>query len=268
MAFTNTTCKVGPTLVTALPQTIPTTFPFQAGADLLVLDAGPTSAPYDPALVLQLGSDYTVTGGGYDAGNNMQTGSVVVVSGGANNVQVNDHIVIMRGVTLDQAQSFLATGYLTIALLEQALDKQATLAQQINELASRCLQFENFEFLSGIMPLNQRKGQFLMFDPSTGAVAFSPSGVASIKGIANGSYTLNVGTINGGASATSASNTFTGVVAGDNIIVNSTTVLADGIIICPPVATATNTISFKFSNITGSPIVVGTITLKWVALQF
>src|ERR1700744_4197486 len=77
---TSTVDKTGPFLITSLPQTIATGFPFVSGSELLVLDLGPSSGPHDPATVLTLGSDYTVTGGNYNTSNQMQTGSIVVVS--------------------------------------------------------------------------------------------------------------------------------------------------------------------------------------------
>ena len=168
--------KTGPFLVTALPQTIPTGFPFVSGSDLLVLDIGPTGTPIDPANVLTLGSDYTVTGGGYNTPNAMQTGSVVVVGTGTHTVAVNDLIVIMRNAPVNQVSSFTSTGPLTIALLEQALDKTATLAQQINEMGNRSLQFENFEFLSGVLSKKARAGNYLAFDANGNPVFITGTG--------------------------------------------------------------------------------------------
>lgn len=139
MSFTSTTDFSGPVAIIGLPQTVPVGFPFQQAADLVVLDLGATGSLRNPAAILTLGSDYTVTGGGYDGSNHMQLGSVIVASGGANLVLVNDRIVIMRGVAINQASSFLSTGPLTIALLEQALDKMATLSQQVNEITGRSL---------------------------------------------------------------------------------------------------------------------------------
>lgn len=193
MSLTSTVDKTGPFLLTALPQTIPTGFPFQQGSDLLVLDLGPTVAPYDPARILVLGSDYTVTGGGYNGANEMQSGSVVVVSGGSSTVLVNDYIVIMRAVPINQPSSFLSTGPLTVALLEQALDRLATLAQQVNEVTARSLQFENFEFLSGILSKVQREGMLLGFN-AAGQIQFTNP--ATLMPVAAPSYVIN-GTVAG-----------------------------------------------------------------------
>ena len=174
-SVTSTTTKSGPFLFTGSPQTIPIGFPAQQASDLLVLDTGPTASPHDPALVLTLGSDYTVTGLGYNGSNQMQTGSIVVVSTGANSVAVNDYIVILRNAPFNQTSVFSPSGPLTINLIEQALDKMATLSQQVNELGSRSLHFENFEFLNGNLSKSARTGNFLGFD-SNGNLAYYPTG--------------------------------------------------------------------------------------------
>lgn len=171
MSLTSTTDKIGPVVISGLPQTIPVSFPFQQGSDLLVLDSGASGTTNDPAKVLTLGSDYTVTGGGYNAANQMQTGSITVVAGGTGSVLVNDQIVIMRGVPLNQTSALTPVGPLTQAIVEQAIDKIATLAQQVNEVAARSLQFENYEFLGGTLNRTNRKGNVLGFD-TNGNIAY------------------------------------------------------------------------------------------------
>lgn len=198
MSIQSQTDKTGPFLISGSPQTIPVGFPFQQGSDLLVLDTGPTSAPHDPALVLVLGSDFTVSGGGYltpySTPNQMQTGSIVVVTGGTNNVQTNDNIVILRNVPINQTTSYAATGPLTVALIEQALDKSATISQELEENISRCLQFENWEFVNGVLIKSSRVNSLLGFDangnieyfPQTitgGSSPFSVSTIAALKAL-------------------------------------------------------------------------------------
>ncbi len=170
--ITSQTDKTGPVTFTGSPQVIPVGFPFQQASDLLVLDSGQSGVTHDPALVLTLNSDYTVTGGGYNTATQMQVGSVRVVNTGSHTVQNGDQIVIMRNVPINQTTSFSATGPLTIALIEQALDKTATLSQQVNELAQRSLHFENFETNSGLMPLSARKNSYPFFD-ANGALTWS-----------------------------------------------------------------------------------------------
>lgn len=175
MSVTSTVDKTGPFLITGLPQVIPVGFSFQSSVDLLVLDTG-SSNSRDPATVLVLGSDYTVTGGGYNSANQMQTGSITLVSTGSDAVLVGDNIVIMRGEAINQPSSFVSTGPLTLELLEQALDRQATLSQQVNEVTTRSLQFENFEFTSGVMNKALRAGKYIGFD-ANGNLIF-PTAVA------------------------------------------------------------------------------------------
>ena len=85
---------------------IPVGFPFSR-VGLVVLDEGSGAVPRGPGLLL-LGSDYTVTGGGYNGTptpNQMQVGSISVVATGAGLVLANDQIVIMRGVPVNQTTS-------------------------------------------------------------------------------------------------------------------------------------------------------------------
>jgi hypothetical protein len=218
--------KTGPFLISGLPQTVAVGFPFQQGSDLLVLDTGPTGSPHDPAVVLALGSDYTVTGGGYNTPNQMQTGSIVVVGTGSHSVQVNDYLVIMRNVPINQLTSFSATGPLTIQLVEQALDKMATLSQQVNEIASRSLQFENFETLNPTLSLSARKTMILGFD-SNGNVIFVPS-PGSLTGYTGATTIVTLGTITTGTwnatpIATGYGGLPTGGTAGQSLLKNSST---------------------------------------------
>ncbi len=202
LAFGNITSqidKTGPIPIAAFPQVIPVGYPFQQSSDLLVLDVGSGGTPHDPALVLTLNSDYSVTGGGYNSQTQMQTGSISVVTGGAHNVLVGDSVVIMRGVPINQISSFTHTGSMTIALLEQALDKQATLSQQLNELSNRSLHFENFENINGVLSLSARKNNTIVFD-ATGNITFQPPGTGGGGG--------GGGVYNAGAGLLLASNVF------------------------------------------------------------
>lgn len=170
---TSTVDKSGPFLITGSPQVIPVGFPFVSSSELLVLDTGPTASPHDPAVVLTLGSDYTVTGGNYNGANQMQTGSISVVSSGSHSVATNDYIVIMRNVPINQTASFTTAGPNTVLLLERMGDKLATLSQQVNELSTRSLHFENFEFLDGTLSKSARSNNVLGFD-SNGDIAYVP----------------------------------------------------------------------------------------------
>jgi hypothetical protein len=108
--------------ITALPQTLTVTFPFNVAADLGVSDG---------ATLLTLASDYTVSGGGYNGANQLQTGSLTVVSGGAGSVAIGDVVTIYRKISPVQQTSFASTGLLTPLMIEQDDDKLTTLVQEI-----------------------------------------------------------------------------------------------------------------------------------------
>ncbi len=110
--------------ITYLPVTIPVTFPFNLPADLGVADG---------AVILELGSDYVVTGGGYNGMQQLQTGSITVASGGAGNVQIGDVITIYRNISPVQTTTFASTGLLTPLMIEAGLDKLTTLTQEIED---------------------------------------------------------------------------------------------------------------------------------------
>lgn len=170
MSISSQVARTGPFLITALPQTVPVGFPFQQGSDLTVLDIGPVAAP-KAAVTLTLGSDYTVTGGGYNPFTQMLVGSIVVVAGGVNSVALNDQLVILRNVPINQTSSLSPTEPLTVQVIEKALDKQATISQELQEEISRTLIFPPGEFINGLLPLASRKGNLLGFD-GNGRVAF------------------------------------------------------------------------------------------------
>ena len=153
--FTNQTTKQTFT-VTAYNTPVNTTFPFVSASNLVVYDSSVNYA-VDPPNTLVLNSDYQVTGGGYDSLNNMLTGAITVLSGGANNVQINDQLVVMRNVSPVQQTSALQ-GVMTPSAVEAGLDYQMMLIQQLLEAQSRALSFEADEFLSGTLPRNQRIG--------------------------------------------------------------------------------------------------------------
>lgn len=182
------TNRVGPYTCTSLPATLSVTFPYQLTSDLLVLDLGQNGTSRDPAVVLTLNSDYTVTGGGYNATNNMQAGNVVVVSGGAHLVLANDQIVILRNTPETQLTYFPTNGVLTGAMIEKALDKGITVSQMLTETSSRALRFEAGETLDGTLLRSARAGKYLGFD-STGAIAYLTGG----SGGGGSTYTAGTG---------------------------------------------------------------------------
>jgi hypothetical protein len=111
--------------ITILPNTLTITFPFNTSADIAV---------YDGATLCLLGGDYTVAGGGYNALNQLQTGSITVVSdsaAGAANIQIGDVITIVRNTAPTQLTTFLSTGLLTPLMIEADDDKLTVLIQQL-----------------------------------------------------------------------------------------------------------------------------------------
>jgi hypothetical protein len=121
MSVASTTARLQYT-VSTLPQTF-ATFAFNQAAELLVVDG---------ANVLVLGSDYTVTGGGYNAANQLQTGSIIVVGTGTNAVAITDVITISRNVSPVQTTTFSSTGILSALMIEQDDDKLTTLIQELS----------------------------------------------------------------------------------------------------------------------------------------
>jgi hypothetical protein len=264
--MTSTVDKTGPVTLTNLPQSVSIGFPFQFSSDVVVLDMGQTSGVHDPALTLVLGSDYTVTGGGYNTANQMQVGSITLQAGGQSNVLVGDQIVILKGSPFNQSVSFVSTGPLTINLLEQALDKTTELAQQVNEVAGRSLQFEPFEFLSPTLNLTSRKSMLLGFD-SNGNIAYYPTtssgGLTTISQVvvqANSFVAGEAVTINSSgtwvaatANSTLVASNAVGIVQSTGLTSNGFTVVTDG------VCTVTGG-SFTTGSIYYVPLSAGVVT--------
>lgn len=189
-----TTARISYT-IGALPATLPVTYPFNfttGSYDLIVYDGGATNSANSPPTVLTYASDYTVTGGGYNTLNQLQTGNVVIVAGGASNVQVGDVITILRNTPFTQTTTFSSTGFMTPLMIEAGFDKLTTQTQQLKDLIGLSLSFQPNETLSPLLQLSARKNMALQFG-SAGAISyFTPSsgggggsGVSSITGTAN-----------------------------------------------------------------------------------
>jgi formylmethanofuran dehydrogenase subunit D len=138
--------------------------------------------------VLQQGSDYTITGGGYITGTSeMQTGNITIKSGMANSVLVGDVIYIVRSSKVNQITTFSSGGYLTGPMIEQALDKTAMISQNAVNGVATSLHVESWETKNStppnlLMPLATRAGKYLAFD-SNGNVAFTTNTITAINGI-------------------------------------------------------------------------------------
>lgn len=159
-SITSTTARVSYT-ISSLPATLPVTYPFNfaSGAyDLIVYDGGALNTANSPPVQLTYASDYTVTGGGYNSQNQLQTGNVVVVGGGSNSVQVGDVITILRNTPLTQTTTFSSTGFMTPLMIEAGFDKLTTETQQLTNIQSGVLRFQPNENISGILPYVSRIG--------------------------------------------------------------------------------------------------------------
>lgn len=162
----------------ALPAACPTTFPFNSTAtvpDLIVYDGGPTNTGNSPPVTLTLNSDYTVTGGGYNSANQLQTGTVTILAGGAHNVQAGDVITILRNVPFTQTTTFSSSGFMSPLMIEAGLDKLTLQTQQLKDLFGLSLQFQKNETLSSQLVLSSRENLLLGFD-SAGVIAYSNGG--------------------------------------------------------------------------------------------
>jgi hypothetical protein len=175
---------------------IPTQLEFQVASDLTVVDAGKSSAPRVPASILQLGSDYTITGGGYttstggvQTGNTteMQSGNITIKSGMANSVLAGDLIYILRSSKVNQITAFSSGGYLTGPMIEQALDKTAMISQNAVNGVATSLHVESWETKNSIppnllMPLATRAGKYVAFDKN-GNVMLTTNSVSTTNGV-------------------------------------------------------------------------------------
>lgn len=98
------------------------TFPFILPGDIAVSDG---------AVLGTLGSDYTVSGGGYNGSNQMQTGSITVTAGQDGGFVIGDTITIYRSLAPTQTTNFTTTGILTPIMTEQDDDKLTCLVQEL-----------------------------------------------------------------------------------------------------------------------------------------
>ena len=166
MSVASTTARFAVT-ITSLPQTVPV-FAFNAAADLILYDGGTTNSTNNPAHVLVLGSDYTVTGGGYNALNQLQTGNVVIVGTGSNAVQIGDVITVLRNIALTQSTTFASTGLQTPLMIEADDDRLTTVAQELNDPITRSMRAPPQESLDWTMPNASTRATTLPYFDSNG----------------------------------------------------------------------------------------------------
>ena len=157
MSVTNETYRVQVTLATAV-QAIPVTFYFLEQDDLIVYQ---TVAGVDTLMVLN--TNYTLTGEGVEAG-----GALTTIGGTVGAVWT-----VARADALTQSEEFLYSGSLAPAAVERGYDRLAMQIQRIYSMAARSLRLPVTNAEGGELALNDRKGQLLGFNATTGAPEYT-----------------------------------------------------------------------------------------------
>jgi hypothetical protein len=159
MSVSTTTAKVAYTL-SSTTQTLSVPFYFLESSHLKVIK---TVSGADT--VLTIGTNYTVTGAGNNAG-----GSITLTGTG---VAIGNVITIRRDVPITQLVDYVYNDKFPADTHERALDKLTMIAQSLNEQAGRSLRFSEGESVDATLGLEDRKGKFLFFDATTGAIGFN-----------------------------------------------------------------------------------------------
>jgi hypothetical protein len=124
MSVTSTTATQTTTYVNTLtPIAISFPFNYTNGIPDLVVNDG--------AITLVYNSDYTISGGGYNSANQLQTGTLTWTGTGSHTPIAGDLITIQRNIPFTQTTSFSSTGLLTPLMIEQDDDRLTTIAQEI-----------------------------------------------------------------------------------------------------------------------------------------
>lgn len=167
MSVPNSTSRVSYTLTTTT-QTLSVPFYFLATTDLQVIKQGTTP------VTLAITTNYTVTGAGVEAG-----GSITLTGVG---VSVSDVITIKRNMSLTQPIDLVLNDRLPSTTLERMSDRSTMQIQQVSEIASRSLRFEDGETTDGTLVKTARARKVLSFDEN-GAISFiTPEGVLYTPG--------------------------------------------------------------------------------------
>ncbi len=161
MSVASPVCRLAFT-ITALPQTLAITFGFEQATELRVLNGGQLNQSIDPPATLGLTAAYTVAGGGYNAQNQLLTGSVTILA--TNAVQVGDIITVLRNMPDTQVTTFKSTGLQTPLMIERDADRLTEAVQETKDALGRCLTFTANETVDPTMLLSLRKNHMLSFD--------------------------------------------------------------------------------------------------------
>jgi hypothetical protein len=110
--------------------------------------------------VLVLGTDYTVTGAGVEAG------GAIILTGTA--TAAGNTVTIKRSIPITQLVDYVYNDRFPAETHERALDKLTMICQFLQEQAERSLRFEDGEVLDGTLTLEARKGKSPQFNSATG----------------------------------------------------------------------------------------------------
>lgn len=147
-------------ILSSATQTLSVPFYFLENTHIKVLKVGASAVT-----TLVLTTDYTVTGAGVEAGGSITlTGTASAIS---------DVITIKRSVPVTQLVDYVYNSSFPADTTEQALDKLTMLVQMLVENDTRSLHLVEGETLDGTLAIATRKGKFIYFNASTGAVEFA-----------------------------------------------------------------------------------------------
>lgn len=167
MSVPNSTSRVSYTL-TSTTQTLSVPFYFLATTDLQVIKQGTTP------VTLAMTTNYTVTGAGVEAG-----GSITLTGVG---VSVSDVITIKRNMSLTQPIDLVLNDRFPSPTVERMSDRSTMQIQQVSEIASRSLRFEDGETTDGTLVKTARSSKVLSFDENGDISFITPEGVLYTPG--------------------------------------------------------------------------------------
>lgn len=117
------------------------------------------------------GADYTVTGGDGSSGTitfvEALPGEIQQVTGATG----GSTVIIVRDIPIERASDFSPGVEINRAALNEQLDMLVGMVADVNDKASRAIQFLDYEVSpTGLLPsVEARRGKFLFFDEVTGA---------------------------------------------------------------------------------------------------
>ena len=155
------------------------------------------------------GSDYTLSGGNGSTGTlTFVTASPQLVTG----ISGGSEVVIVRDVALERTSDFASSGYINRVTLNNQLDTIVAQVSDLNDRVNRTIHLNEYDISADMLLSDARKGKFLSFNDSTGAVettittdSFDNSVAAAAASAATASTKAGEASASATASATSAS---------------------------------------------------------------